>query len=297
MLLALSLFIVLVCVVLLALRWTWRTVPGSHTIVLGGCVSRCEPFLDRVMTNIRQIASLYSDFFIVLVVAPDGNDMSVLAPWRSRMGERLLLVPMEKQDLPEPRGFTRTRNLAAARNEILRHFRRLYRRRRFEHFIMMDMDNVCAAPIRMEAFRSVMRDAAAWDAVSFNKDDYYDLWALSFDPFFLSLYHFDPPDKSRIKKEITTRLAGLDAACLLPVLSAFNGFAVYRAAVFLRSRYDWDIRRSMEFLDNESLTKNAGASGGTLRMFTEHDCEHRYFHFYAHYRLRARIFVSPMVLF
>ncbi|NDE15761.1 hypothetical protein EBZ80_12610 [bacterium] len=289
--------IILVCAVLLALRWTWRPVPVSHTIVIGGCVSRCEPFLDRVMTNILEMTAHYTDFFIVLVVAPGGDDTRVLEPWRARVGDRLLLLLMEKGDLPEPKGFTRTRNLAAARNEVLCHIRRLYRRRRFEHFVMMDMDNVCAGNIRLEAFHSVMRMAAHWDAVSFNKDDYYDLWALSFDPFFLSLYHFQPPDKTRIKKEITARLAGT-TTCLLPVLSAFNGFAVYRASMFLRSRYEWDIRKSMRFLSQDDLARNSRANGGApLRMFTLHDCEHRYFHFHAHFRLGARIFVSPMILF
>jgi hypothetical protein len=250
------------------------------------------------MTNILVIASVYSDFSVVLVVAPGGGDAEILEGWRTRLGSRLLLVMMEKEDVPEPKGFTRTQNLAAARNETLRRIRDIYRRGRFEHFIVMDMDGVCAEPVRPEAFLAVMREAPRWDAVSFNKDDYYDLWALSFDPFFLSLYHWEPPDKTRIKKEITSRLAALPPGALLPVLSAFNGFAVYRASVFLRSRYDWDVRKNLQLIGDAGLAKNSAANGGaSLRMFTNHDCEHRYFHLYAHYRLGARIFVSPRILF
>ena len=48
---------------------------------------------------------------------------------------------------------------------------------------MMDTDDVCSKKINIEILRKHLLNNDKWDSLSFNRLDYYDIWALQYYPF------------------------------------------------------------------------------------------------------------------
>jgi hypothetical protein len=168
---------------------------------------------------------------------------------------------------------------------------------KFDTFIMMDMDDVCSTPINVENLQKYLtRDD--WDALSFNRGDYYDIWALSIPPYNYSCWHvpngYAAVDK--IKAYITKILDECDDNDLVECLSAFNGFAIYRMEAFQNVFYEWNINKNP--MPKSWLIDYAKAIGQhIMRRPNDDDCEHRYFHMQAIRENGARIRISPLSLF
>jgi hypothetical protein len=89
---------------------------------------------------------------------------------------------------------------------------------------------------------------------------------------------------------------------LITCMSAFNGFAIYRASKFLNCYYDGTLRLDLlpeNYIQSTlMLLKNKFKFGppGSERSTLE-DCEHRSFHLMAINNNRARIRIAPEILF
>jgi hypothetical protein len=140
-----------------------------------------------------------------------------------------------------------------------------------------------------------------WDAISFDcENGYYDHWALSYDPYIYSYFHFTDCVESVAKMRAdfgqwleTSR--SQNGQQLLPVYSAFNGFALYKTSVFIESAYSSDIRDDL-FPDG-SIEKHCLTIGQDSLSYKKGDCEHRHFHLDAIRRKGARIRISLLSLF
>jgi hypothetical protein len=99
------------------------------------------------------------------------------------------------------------------------------------------------------------------------------------------------------------KLNSLKTGELLPCISSFNGFSIYRTSKFLNTYYDGRVRSDLfpkNLIDSHAAAqqsrglvyKNYGHIKGKYE-----DCEHRSFHQMARTRSRARIMISPEIIF
>jgi hypothetical protein len=143
-----------------------------------------------------------------------------------------------------------------------------------------------------------------WDGLSFNKNSYYDTWALSIHPYYLSCWHWTKPLSiiDIMSQYLRTALSKLKEDELLPCVSAFCGFSIYRIEKFLNCNYsgllnlnilkNFDIRNNIKLLESNNMTYS-----NKFVWKRKDDCEHRYFHMEAILKNKARIRISPLKLF
>jgi hypothetical protein len=262
--------------------------------VICGTVKNCEPYLAKVFQNIEQLGKLFDDYAIV-VYCDKSNDKSynALNEYRKR-NPRLIFYYNET-----PVSRFRTHRLAHARNECIKVIRNCFSD--YPYFIMMDFDDVCSQSVKIDVLQKYLHEDT-WDALSFNKDPYYDIWALSIHPFAVSFQHLENRDNLVIvmQKYISDILKS--STNLVSCMSAFNGFAIYRTSKFLNCHYDGTLRLDLLSAEYVSLTldkikkKFNFCPPGSERSRVE-DCEHRSFHLMAINNNGARIRIAPELLF
>lgn len=266
-----------------------------------GCVRNNGNYLEQVFQNIDKIIGEIDDYHIIMSydISKD-NSLDILRKKTLHYGEeKMTVIEGDPDDITS----IRTQNIAKARNRILEKIIALNDVAEFDYFLMMDMDDVCASPIRMDGLRHIFEKERSvplpWDALSFHRDDYYDIWALSIHPFSFSCWHYPSGSKvvKTMKKYITHILdQTTNKDALLPCISAFNGFAIYRCSHFLNIRYEWDLEKTLDIIPRtyvETMTKQLKERP----MFHHEECEHRCFHIHASQHNEARICISPMKLF
>ena len=269
-------------------------------VIICGCVRNCEKYIDSVFNTITQIESVFSETRIIIAY-DESTDKSLvkLVKYKREYGPR-----MEVLINRHPLSPYRTQNIANARNSILDKIRETDDSQ-FPVFIMMDFDDVCAAPLDINVLKRALNRKSEWDSISFNRPGYYDIWAVSLKPFVYSAWGWtEPREVVKIMREyVVDKLDKLDPNELLECSSAFNGFAIYKTSVFLKCSYDW--RRPLEYMTLEDIEQNREALKSSSRSIRypldkfveEPDCEHRSFHMSAIHRFGARIRISPEILF
>ena len=205
---------------------------------------------------------------------------------------------------------TRVENICNARNSILQYIRSITRNQvAYDYLIMMDCDNISCERMNTEVIKYYL-NRNDWDALSFNLPDYYDIFALSIDPYIHSCWHWKNDKGCQVtevidimKEYVNYKLSTIKKTDLLTCLSAFNGFAIYRNEKFNDCNYGCDHSYNMKFLDtsigNKWLEKNMNAINNKymLRFDEKQDCEHRIFHLEAIYKNNAKIMISPLSIF
>jgi hypothetical protein len=193
----------------------------------------------------------------------------------------------------------KTENIAHARNALLNIIKTEYSST--PYFIMMDSNNYsCIGDIDMDVLNNVL-ERDDWDMVSFDREaGYYDFWALSYYPFVYSFFHFDDYKKvlNALQSDFYKTLSDYKENKpdeLITVISAFNGFAIYRTPKFLNCSYSSDIDISL--FPRQFLLVNQQAVGSKIIKYKKCDCEHRKFHMEAILRNNAKIRISTKSLF
>ena len=273
-----------------------------NTAYICGCVYNCGKYLPDVFENIKQLVSLFDDFRIIISYDHSNDDSLLLLKkyknenWLNKM----IVIENPVNSMTQ----IRTQNISNARNSILSFIRN--NDFKTNTMIMMDMDDVCTQPIKT----SIVKDSLErndWDCISFNRSDYYDIWALSIDSYITSCWHWDLPTKvvDIMKLYIMNLLDNIDNKNkLIECYSAFNGFAIYRLDKFINCSYDWEIKKNIEFTGQEKLLSNYKVLKSTIHepiafhpdRFNGSDCEHRFFHMEAIRKNGARIRISPQYI-
>jgi hypothetical protein len=264
---------------------------NKKKIVIGGCAYNCGKYIDKVFENILKIISLYNDYLIIIAYDKSSDDtLEKLELWQHSLKKMIILKGEKTSNI-------RTENLSIARNKILNTIRREYYFDHFKHFIILDLDNVCSSPININLLSFYLKKDSEWDALSFNRPKYYDIWALSYDPFIISVFHWTENKVDYIRQDIESKLKNRTE--LFECYSAFNGFAIYKSKIFIKSYYEWRFSETFKFITPKMLTKHQQAFPTFIKLKTDNrmDCEHRFFHFLAHFNLNARIRISPQFLF
>lgn len=265
------------------------------SVYICGCALNCEKYLDAVFLNISKIIPLFDDYQIVIAF-DKSEDMTL-----RKLCDLKRSYNMEILVNPNPRTPIRTQNIANARNQILKYIRRPESPKR-EYFIMIDMDDVSAGSMDPGVLKKYLnpewRDA--WDALSFNCDDYYDIWALSIPPYMFSCWHVPNgyAAVAKIKPFIKEILDSCEPNNLVECSSAFNGFGIYRSAAFDGVWYEWSIQKVCEIMTKEQIEGSLRAMEQPFaRLRGDQDCEHRWFHMKAIADNNAKIRISPLKLF
>jgi len=147
------------------------------------------------------------------------------------------------------------------------------------YIAVLDLDGVNASPFSRQVFEYVMQHSNEWDAVSFNRRHFYDIWALRYDRYdFNAPYHKigDASIIQQIEKEIVIDIKNSGRA-FFPVNSSFNGKAIYKYKYTVGCKYiGWD----------------AGEQEGSGIL----DCEHVAFHRCMKSKHGARVVIHSMSL-
>lgn len=264
-----------------------------------GTVKNCGKYLDKIFSNMEQIASLFEDYAIILYydVSSD-NTLDKLIQYKLKNEHFNFYVNND------PLYNYRTYNISKGRNYCINYINENYSD--YEYFIMMDCDDVCENTVNLNVLKkNLLRDD--WDALSFNKNDYYDLWALSYGPYACSIYIFNPygpilmngqpfvTPLYKLKKNITDTLKQCPHNELVKCYSAFNGFAIYKSKKFLNCKYDGHL--DLRYIPKQLVLMNIQEFGKIMPNLINEDCEHRRFHFEALIKNKARIRISPEIIF
>lgn len=269
-----------------------------------GPVKNCGPYLQKVLENMEKIGSIFDDYQILIYYDKShDNTLDILKKYQ-QTNSKMIFYVNQKQISP-----FRTHNIAIARNFCLNFIRE--NREKYPFFIMMDCDDVNCKEVNTDILKKYLY-LNNWDGLSFNTSPkYYDIWGLSIYPFCFSYNHFE--NNVKYYNIIQNYVDGLlkkasSQNALLPCISSFNGFSIYRTNKFLNTYYDGKIRLELIPKANLEAHKNVTKSrlvykqyfkpDGTINVDGRYeDCEHRAFHIQAIQNLGARVMISPDVLF
>ena len=254
-----------------------------------GTVKNCGPYLEKVLQNIENIGNLFTNYKIIIAYDESSdNSLQILTNYKHNNNENFIL-----HIGTEPLTSYRVQNIARARNKCLDILKKNFPH--FEYFIMIDCDEACSNPINLENLLYYILHNDDWDGLTFNKNPYYDLWALSKYPYVFSCFHFK--DWKAWGRYIEQILEKTPPKTLIPCLSAFNGFGIYKTNKFVNCFYDPKPR--LDLLPKHLIDENIRISGpiflqGKAAII---DCEHRSFHLMAIHNNNARIRIAPEILF
>ena len=251
-----------------------------------GTVRNCGNYLYDVFNNIDKISSLFDEVQIIVYydVSTD-NTLGILQ--KIQEIKPYLSVYINTEQISQ----YRVQNIAKGRNYCLEQVFKY----NYEYFIMMDFDDVCSSEIQLHNLQTSL-ERNDWDALSFNKNPYYDLWALSIYPYSFSCMHFKNWN-ILVKKYIENILENTDENDLIKCFSAFNGFSIYKTEKFVNCFYD--SRPRIDLVGKKLIQQHINVAGpmyydGLAKII---DCEHRSFHFMSIKKNGACIRISPKILF
>ena len=285
----------------------------NNNCVIGLCVYNNERGLPSVLSNIVKLSESKLFHKITIVAFYDSSSdksHSILESFKNQHSKSVfsselietVIISNHKKEIRMSFGNasrvldkSRTTRIAAARNEILNYIRRSLQLRGIynKYLIMIDSNEyACVGQMNIDTLRSALERSDEWDGISFDREaGYYDYWALSFDPHIYSFYHVQNKNEtlqSMVTSFATKLNAALDSHTLIPVYSAFNGFAVYKTSMFLNCSYSSMIH--IHLFPKQLIPAKI------LNNF-KNDCEHRKFHLEAIKKNGARIVVSPLSIF
>lgn len=277
-------------------------------IYICGCVKNCAKYLQRVFNNIQFISAFFQKCYVVIAYDnSDDGSLTILKKISQEMN--LPITILEGKNISKHRVV----NICNARNSILDYIRKQQqdpKQSNFKYMLMMDMDNVSVSPINMQVFHNTMKREKEWDAITFNQQDYYDIWALSVDDYVCSCWHFESKPYLGAKKEnvrkvkqyISEKIKNVKKDELIECKSAFNGVGIYKLDKFIHSHYEYDIKKTLRYITADEIKRNEEKMGYHFNINSwsgQYDCEHRYFHLKAQRmnKERLKICINPQFLF
>jgi len=270
-----------------------------------GCILNCEKYLKNIFNNIEKIGKIFNNYKVIIAYdESNDNTLNTLFKIKENLNSVCkieIIINKNKMSI------YKSENISNARNSIL-DFIRTENDDDYEYFIMMDFDDVCEKEINTDILNKYLINNS-WDSLSFNRKDYYDIWALSIGPYVTSCWHWNEKQLGShfvvdiMKDYINNKLNNLDKDKLLECHSAFNGFAIYRKDKFINCDYSNNIFKSHGLINNDLIRNNLSelnkitGNSNSLFMNLLEDCEHRHFHLSAIQKNNAKIMISPLYLF
>ena len=262
---------------------------------LGLCVYNNEYGLPKVLKNIKKLESVLKIKIIIFFDHSNDRSLQIIYDYCDTLNLDYTLLINNNI-----RSNIRTENISNARNGILQHIRENYPE--YPYFAMMDSNHYsCVGKINPEVIQKMLDRKDEWDSISFDREaGYYDDWALSLEPLLYSFDHFNPREpvvqKMRVNKNtVLEQYKRNKPNDLIPVYSAFNGFALYKSEIFLKCSYSADI--DVQLFPRDSIMNQCHIVQQNIIPHFYGDCEHRKFHLEAIKNCGARIRISLLSLF
>lgn len=249
--------------------------PGTRKAVFVGVARNCESHLRGVLDNLARMGALYREASFIFVVS-DSQDRTIplLHEWlaNGRRGRVINLGNLEQQ-LP-----LRTQRIAFVRNACMDQVRE-GEEATCDHLVVVDLDDVLAAPMSTEAFLRAAHwlDAAPARGGVFANGwpRYYDIWALRHEVWCPhDCWHpvwFRDPGQDEYDLQIREVFARMIRIPLwmppVKVLSAFGGLGIYKLRFALGGRYVGVDERGREICEHVAFNKAVRDAGGDLYIF------------------------------
>lgn len=246
------------------------------------CVRNCSNFLSSIFNNLNLLSKEFKNFNVVFVYdnCTDNSDI-LLEEYKNSANYKVFVI----HNIDNNSKY-RTIRIANARNKCLDIVYNVLKNIDF-HF-MIDSDNVNIHKWNIPIIHKYL-NKNDWDSISFNRKNYYDIWALMYGKFKHHCWGFH--DRDFIKKiinfrknDISEKLKNLENENDFECVSAFNGFAIYRTNKFKNIFYDGtyknmkplisDLERheTLEYL-KEQLNIDLKINDSCVEC-----CEHLYYH-------------------
>lgn len=256
-------------------------------------IRNCADYLDKIFLNLNLLSAQFTDFYVICVFdnCTDATEQILLEYQRTAPFK--VIVFKHSNDSPY-----RTVRISDARNICLQLMNPFH----VDFHFMIDADDVNIQPWNIDIIRYYL-GTEDWDSLSFNRPDYYDIWALLYNNYKQHCYAFVEyyPVVLHIKADITSRLRVNDDK-LFDCLSAFNGFAMYRTSVFNNIVYDGTYEAFKTIVTEEDRLSTLQLLQHELNKplpINPHQvecCEHLFYHISAIQKNNARIRISKQYL-
>lgn len=234
--------ILITCIVLLVLRNKTREVKYDSNVAIVGTARDIESYIPRTMENIYKITTCFANSEII-IYENDSKDNTL-----QELKKHNVTI-ISETGVPG----SRTVRLAHGRNKLLEYVKN----KNFDLMIVVDMDDVMEDHINLKAIRRTMDDFDKWDIISFNRDPYYDIWALRYAGRDQNWWGI-PNGQDMVNTVAGEICSILKKTRYFKVKSAFNSFAMYKTSIFGDCKYD----------GNNKYPER----------LTDEDCEHVNFH-------------------
>lgn len=275
----------------------------KKSCVFGLCVKNNSVGLPKVFENISKICYLFDKVQIVAYYDP--SPVNTIPLLRELSDKYKLPLEILNETCNAPISRIRTINIARARNGIIQ-WLRSEQGKDYELFAFMDSnDYSCQGNIRPNTLEKYLNEELfnKWDSLSFIRLPYYDLWAFSNAEFQIGLWSY--PDfgsitpcskyhEDMVKHIENEFLEKEKRGQIIPVDSAFCGFAIYKKSKYINCSYCGIIN-----LINCDKTKlNANLKAYPLKRIRYNlECEHRPFHMMATRQNNAQMYMACDFLF
>ena len=266
---------------------------NQFSLCVGLCVYNSEQGLPYVLSNLDKLrlSGVFGKSDMRFIVVYEDNDATMSNTHQLLNSFSNLVYPCVVECIKNrfDRSPVRQRHIGNARNTVLERLRELRASgTTFSHFAFMDTNNyACIGDMNTDVLREAMVRSEEWDSLSFLREaGYYDIWALSYDPYIHSFFHFkeywnNTLNKVRAHFDHAIKIAVEGGETMFPVFSAYNGFAIYKCSVYLSDalpvlRYSDEIKR--DYYPEGMLKRQEVLLGYGTDDRVDDDCEHRYFH-------------------
>jgi hypothetical protein len=261
---------------------------ANSVLFVVGCGKEVEKHFHGIKKNIELLINQFEDFRIKIY--SDSSSFESFLNWSKDDPNHVVVVKEEFQHI------SRTVRIAFGRNMLLSMIKHEANDSMFiskEIFVVvLDFDDVNISPIDMDVFSNVMRRKNEWDVVTFHRQNYYDIWSLRYSRFDVNIWNFGLMShtlRDIIEADIVSLLDTSDPkGSFFPVISAFNGFAIYKMDTFGNCTYDGTNAAEKSLFPRNTIYNISRSS-------IIEDCEHVSLHRCMYNRgLKIRIFTQPV---
>lgn len=270
-------------------------------IALCFCVRNCGKYLPYIFKNIALLKTLNLNIFCIFVYDNcSDNSGDLLCKYQIKNKYSVIVKNIKNTS------HLRTVRIAKARNTCLDI---VYNKlNNISFHIMIDCDDVGSSKWNINIINKYLNnfDNDNWDCISFNKHYYYDIWALLYDDFKHHCWGFGGLNSlvnwrvvDNIRKDISKKLQHSKSNSI-EVISAFNGFCIYKTERFKGFYYDGlynnfkslvtDVERNKTV---ETLKKRFNLNVNIV--FWEECCEHLFYHLSA-FKKGRKIKISKFII-
>ena len=203
-------------------------------LIIAGCCKNVGRFLPTIFKNIDQLRTLATEVRVVFAHDRSNDDTLLKLENYYFIHADDTKILLNNNHTP-----TRTINIAAARNSIMDYVRKNHAD--YDLICFLDTDDIIDKPFNLSTFEKTLAMTDQWDALSFNRHRYYDIWALRYEPYLRPCWSWGG-DSGKVvalmQGEITHILNNMAIDELYPVQSAFNGVALFKLNKFLNAKFD-----------------------------------------------------------